>query len=98
MSLSSRVRPALRIGAPSIRGEECLELQPILDSTLPDVAAFLRRLRMDQFLRASIGGQKAVSETAFSIERRLRWLLVENPVARGRSPLGCCVVDRSGAI
>jgi len=98
MSSSSRVRPALRIEAESIRAGECLELRPILDSTLPEVAAFLHRSRIDRALRTSVGSRKPVSECPLGIERRLKWLLVENPVARDRSPLGCCVVDRNETI
>jgi hypothetical protein len=70
------------------------EIQPVLDSTLPDVAGFLQRWRGNQdegFLH------HAAREDSLSIERRLRWLLLENQVARDGSH-GFCVRDQMGVI
>jgi hypothetical protein len=61
------------------------ELQPLVRSALPDVAAFLHT-------------QKPVSETIFSIERRLGWLLIDNPVTVEDSNLGYCIRDNQGVI
>src|SRR5580658_8893799 len=83
-------RAAVEIGAPA-EGSAHFEIQPILSSELPDVAAFLHRWRTNQ-----AGG--AAPRSSLSIERRLRWLLTENPVASEGSPLGYCVRDRTGVI
>ena len=42
--------------------------------------------------------QKPVRETVLSIERRLRWLLIDNPVATTDSTLGYCLRDGPGVI
>jgi hypothetical protein len=71
------------------------EIQPLVDTTLVDVAHFLHR---------SIGRQRAssaelpVQENARSIERRLRWLLIENPVGRESSEHGLWIRDASGGV
>lgn len=72
------------------------ELQPVVRSALPDVSAFLH----GWFSREAEGSpaQKPVRETVFSIERRLRWLLIDNPVANTDSALGYCLRDGLGVI
>jgi len=60
------------------------ELQDLASNALPDVAAFLNEWR---------GG-----EAVASIERRLQWLLIDNPAARRDSRIGYCVRDSEGAI
>jgi hypothetical protein len=72
------------------------EIQPVLSSTLPDVAGFLRRWRDNRAEGSS--GQHSAYEDSLGIERRLRWLLVENPVVKGGSPHGYCIRDRLGDI
>jgi hypothetical protein len=69
-------------------------LEPVLRSSLPDVAAFLHRWRGSD-LEAS-PAQKA--EPVDSIEERLRWLLLDNPVATTDSPLGYCLRDGLGVV
>jgi hypothetical protein len=83
-------RSTIKIGAPA-EGSAHFEIEPILSSALPDVAAFLHRWRSNQ-----AGG--AAPQSSLSIERRLRWLLTENPIATKGSPLGYCIRDRTGVI
>jgi hypothetical protein len=75
---------------------ERFEIQPVLSSTLPDVAKFLHTWHSNE--SATVGSQLYASEDVSSVERRLRWLLVENPVATEGSRFGYCVRDRLGAI
>ncbi|MGI8959244.1 MAG: hypothetical protein ACR2IV_05710 [Bryobacteraceae bacterium] len=72
------------------------ELQPILRSALPDVAAFLHRWRISE--AENWPTQKPARESVGSIERRLRWLLIDNPVATADSTLGYCLRDGAGVI
>jgi|SRR5579863_165809 len=91
-------RAAVEIGSPAERRAH-FEIQPILSSALPDVAGFLHRWRSNQGGGATVlSDRKPVPESSLSIERRLRWLLVENPIANEGSPLGYCVRDRTGAV
>ena len=62
------------------------ELQPLFSPALPEVAAFLEQ-QLNQ-----------KPEKTTNIERRLRWLLLENPAAQDGTPAGFCVRDRDGAI
>jgi hypothetical protein len=75
---------------------ERFEVHTVLSSTLPDVAGFLYRWRGIEAEGSSV--QQPVLENALSIERRLRWLLLENPVATEDSPIGYCLRDRWGVI
>jgi hypothetical protein len=68
------------------------DVRPILDSDLPQLAAFLQRWRANQ------RDEVAPPSITPQIERRLRWLLEENPAVRGTTPHGYCVRDNSGAI
>ena len=72
------------------------ELQPLVRSALRDVAAFLHRWRSSEAEGSPV--QKPVRETVLSIERRLRWLLIDNPVATTDSTLGYCLRDGPGVI
>jgi hypothetical protein len=69
---------------------ERFELEPVLRSALPDVAVFLHRSRSSE--AEGSPAQKAARETVGSVERRLRWLLIDNPVAITDSTLGYCLV------
>jgi hypothetical protein len=71
-------------------------IQPIPTSALPDVARFLRRWRADRDKESSI--ERQVPEDVASTERRLRWLLVDNPAAAGVDQHGFCIRDDEGAI
>ncbi len=71
---------------------ERFEIQPVRSSALPEVAGFLRRWRDNQAERSS------VQHDSVSIERRLSWLLVENPVITDGSQHGYCIRDRLGVI
>src|ERR1700681_675835 len=73
---------------------ERFEIQPVLGSALPDVARFLCRWR-DRDEDSS--AQRAVREDSMSLEKRLRWLLLENPVTTDSSH-GFCVRDHQGLI
>ena len=72
------------------------EIQPVLSSALPDVADFLHRWRCNEGEGSSVPQQ--VRETPLSIERRLKWLLLENPVTMEGSQPGYCVRDTEGVI
>jgi hypothetical protein len=72
------------------------ELQSVLSSALPDVAAFLHRSRSSE-ADASPTGSPA-RESLGSIERRLKWLLIDNPVASTEGTLGHCLRDCAGVI
>ena len=72
------------------------ELQPLVRSALRDVAAFLHRWRSSEAEGSPV--QKPVRETVLRIERRLRWLLIDNPVATTDSTLGYCLRDGPGVI
>jgi hypothetical protein len=69
---------------------ERFELQPVVRATLPEVAVFLQRWRKD--------AETGQAETIHSIERRLRWLLIDNPVAVAETVLGHCLRDDLGVI
>jgi hypothetical protein len=72
------------------------EIQPVVCSALSDVAAFLEQ---QLSLKPEFSSVKpACSQSALSTERRLRWLLLENPSATKGTPHGYCVRDESGAI
>jgi hypothetical protein len=73
---------------------ERFEIQPVRSSALPDAADFLRRWR------GNLAGEPhyRVTEGSASIERRLRWLLLENPAVSEGAPLGFCVRDSLGII
>ena len=75
---------------------ERFEIQPIFNSGLPDVARFIQRRRENDAKGSQ--ARLSVQEGVAGIERRLRWLLVENPVAVHGSPLGYCVRDSLGVI
>ena len=66
------------------------ELQPVVRSALPDVAAFLHRWRGSE--------ADGLPEPVPVIERRLRWLLVDNPVVTADSTIGYCLRDGLGVI
>jgi hypothetical protein len=72
------------------------EIQPVLSSALPEVASFLLRWRDNQAESSSV--QHPVREDSLSIERRLRWLLIENPVITDCSHHGYCIRDHLGII
>src|SRR5262245_11633889 len=78
------------------RDMEPYDIQPVLASALPDVASFLRRWKTNRDEESSIAS--AVREDALTIERCLRWLLLENPLAAGVSHYGFCIRDSSGHI
>jgi hypothetical protein len=72
------------------------DIQPVLSSALPDVASFLRRWKTNRDAESSI--TRPFPDDPLSIERRLRWLLVENPLATGVSQHGFSIRDSSGVI
>lgn len=69
------------------------EIHPVLGSALPEVAGFLNRQVGEPAKAPSFR-----SSNRLSIERRLRWLLLGNPVARDDGHHGYCVRDPSGII
>src|SRR5579864_4741766 len=75
------------------RGMERFEIQSVLGSTLPEAASFLHRQ-----LGEPANGASFRSPSRLSIERRLRWLLLGNPVARDDLQHGFYVRDSSGVI
>jgi hypothetical protein len=70
------------------------ELAPVSRSTLPDVAAFLHKWRSTEVECSPV----YLQETVGSIERRLRWLVSDNPAASSESIFGYCVRDSLGAV
>ena len=73
------------------------EVQPIVGSALSDVAAFVSQCYNAEAEKSD--GRKLDRESAFSVERRLRWLLIDNPAASGRhTPFGYCLRDEEGVI
>jgi len=72
------------------------ELQPVLGSVLPEVARFLHSREARREQRSPI--ERLVREDALSSERRLRWLLVENPLAEAGRHYGLCIREASGGI
>ena len=75
---------------------QTFEIQPLFGSALPDVAKFLHNWPAQRDQGSSI--QRFGREDSLSIERRLRWLLVEHPLAPSASHHGLCIRDASGAI
>jgi len=75
---------------------ERFSIQPIVSSALPDVANFLSKWRDDENENSTAQG--VFCESSASIERRLRWLLLENPVVTNGVPHGYCIRDRLGSI
>ena len=67
------------------------EIQPVLGYALPDVASFLDRWA-DRDQSSSGEGDSP------STERRLQWLLVENPLSTVVPARSLCVLDASGVI
>jgi hypothetical protein len=72
------------------------EVEPVLRSTLPDVAVFLHRWQNSEFEGSPV--QLSDRETVGNIERRLGWLLTDNPLAMMESTLGYCLRDSGGVI
>ena len=77
-------------------GNVNFQIQPVLCSTLPEVAGFLHSWHRSDSNRSS--SRILAQESAPDIERRLSWLLIQNPAALRESPLGYCLRDGSGAI
>ena len=75
---------------------EPFEIQPIASFALPDVANFLSKWRDDE--NESSSAQGVFCEDSQSIVRRLRWLLLENPVVTDNVPHGYCIRDPLGSI
>ena len=75
---------------------EAFDIHPVPASALPDVAKFLHARASDQEERSAI--RRPHQENALTIENRLRWLLLENPVAQNNANHGLCVRDQSGNI
>jgi hypothetical protein len=71
------------------------EIEPVHSAALPDVASFLRRWRDNHPEGSPV---EPIREDSLSIERRLRWLLVENPVRTNDSRHGYCIRDHLGVI
>jgi hypothetical protein len=63
---------------------ERFEIQPVVRSALPEVGDFLHTWRS--------------GETVSSIERRLQWLLIDNPAASADATLGYCIRDGMGSM
>src|SRR5437867_9804219 len=75
---------------------ERFELQPVLTAALPEVSKFLHGQTANRGEDWSV--PYAVQGDPLSIERRLMWLLFENPLSTGSSPQGFCIRDPFGAI
>jgi hypothetical protein len=75
---------------------EHFEIEPVLSSGLADVTSFLRRWRDHQ--AEGWSEQHSFREDSQSLERRLRWLLVENPAITDGAQHGYCIRDHAGII
>jgi hypothetical protein len=75
---------------------ESFEIQPVLDSALSDVARFLHSWPGDDDRGSAV--ERPVSDDSLRIEKRLRWLLVENPFTSAASQYGFCIRNASGGI
>jgi hypothetical protein len=75
---------------------ERFEIQPVFSSTLPEAARFLHRQLGEPANRRSF--QSLGREDGLSLEERLRWLLLGNPLTRDDSHHGYCVRDTSGIV
>jgi len=75
---------------------EHLRIQPVLATALPEVARFLHRQVRDMNEGSAVPAN--VHGDASNIELRLRWLLLESPLANDSLPHGFCIRDDSGTI
>lgn len=75
---------------------ERFEIHPVLGSSLPEVANFLHRWHADS--DRGLSSKRTNREDTETIAGRLRWLLVENPLATADSEHGFSVRNGSGAI
>jgi hypothetical protein len=64
-------------------GKERFHIEPLFGSGLPSIASFMQGWR---------------NENSRVIERRLKWLLLENPIACEHAPVGFSVRDAHGII
>ncbi|MBV8706668.1 MAG: hypothetical protein JOZ45_02855 [Acidobacteriaceae bacterium] len=71
------------------------ELQPVFRSTVPDVAHFLHRWGSTE---EGSGAHGLARESVSSIERRLKWLLSDNPLINSEIAVGYCLRDNLGTI
>ena len=78
--------------SPARAGVGRLEIEPVMASTVPEVARFLAAFDDGKPHSSAIG------DDAPAIERHLRWLLLDNPLTTGTSPHGLCLRNGSGAI
>src|SRR5256712_12672880 len=72
------------------------ETQPVVGATLPEVARFLHSWDARRGLGSPI--ERLVREDPLSIERRLRWQLIENPRTGEASQPGLCIREAAGSI
>ncbi len=75
---------------------ERFEIHPVLSSSTTETANFLERWHAQR--NGSSSSHPANGQDSNSIEKRLHWLLVENPQATNASQHGFCVRDASGNI
>ncbi len=79
---------------------ERFDIAPVVSAALTDVAAFLHRWQSnDSGNNTRVPRvKKAARETAGSLLRRLKWLLLDNPVPTSDGTLGYCLRDDCGTI
>jgi hypothetical protein len=73
-----------------------LEIQPVPGAALRDVASFLNKWQTHREDGSSVQG--AVREDTRTVESRLQWLLLENPLATAAPQHGLWIRNASGAI
>ena len=93
--LAPPLRPNPQHTTPALKGfwtmatiHKMFEIQPVLGSAVPAVASFIHRWHADR------DGSSSIQR----IERRLQWLLIENPLATNASHHGFCMRDDSGSL
>jgi hypothetical protein len=75
---------------------ERFDIQPVLTSILPDVASFIWNWSTNRAEKSS--NKRRRQENRLTVERRLRWVLLENPIATDFPQHGFCIRDSSGLI
>jgi hypothetical protein len=72
------------------------EIQPVSDSTITEAANFLYSWQAATNLTSSVPG--TIRQDCESIEKRLHWLFIENPLTANASQHGFCVRNASSVV
>ncbi len=75
---------------------ERFDIQPVLSSSTTETANFLDRWHAQR--NESSSPQQTIGQDSNSIEKRLHWLLIENPKATNAPQHGFCIRNTSGVM